>query len=785
MKYLRSIILLPLLFLCGSLFAANPSYKNFDTNFFTLLPDGSTITIKPGAFQSSTSGIPVLNGIGFGTILSNATLIGPSSGSTNFTGIGVFTGTFNGTAAALTNIPDANTLYVATNGNNSSAKVGRPDLPWLTVSNAVAIATNGQTVKIGYGKFSDFTNLNPGAITIAGMGISNTILSSLERTNASTWTYGLSLTNGLVIRDLTIQFNDPTLVSNSSVMYPIVFDGGILGSAVGVKLERVQVNGNTDCIFHNSGYLEAEINECVFYTHWDAFNSGGQTGGGEITYRNPTIRAIPPFYPAIFNQGRGIKVGGAYENVYIHGGSIVISNANPALAQCVIAYGGGHAWISGSTYLENTSNGVPHTLTWTIDSQSSINSDYWPYLPGDSAGGEVALSDSHLAVSNNPASGDFLASDGLANGLHYWTRDGGKLTNTTAYRLVSTNLETLTYTNDVDIGVHAWTTSGGDWLEAGGLNLVGPIGGIWLQGGFINDASNAQRFAFTGPLARDTTIASYSGNTLVLENGANATLSSGNFVAAAGGGRFSSDVVATNGYGSKSNVFFLAPTNLPSVGHVIVATGTGSPVPTKWAPDATGGTGSTNMVDGTNIYTVIVQGNMDIRTNLTVEGAGTFTGTGPNTFGADTFVTNKSGISAVTIGIDGTLHTTSNSFVWALTVTNNTEFQTNDITSFTPVVDMLQHDQIFISATNFSLAVKNIPKDMTRYASVIITNSGANASTIAVTLVGFAGVSGSSPIPGATFYVTNLTAKHQIAELDIKCRGPGLTNAVVTHFYDP
>lgn len=118
-----------------------------------------------------------------------------------------------------------------------------------------------------------------------------------------------------------------------------------------------------------------------------------------------------------------------------------------------------------------------------------------------------------------------------------------------------------------------------------------------------------------------------------------------------------------------------------------------------------------------------------------------------------------------------------------IVVAGQQQFTTNYAVAWTPVIDMSKVESVIVSSTNFSLSVANIPTSLLAYHSMTISNSGANASTIVVTLVGFCAITNAGA-PTSTFYVTNLIAKNQVAELDVRCRATIRTNAIVSHFYD-
>lgn len=203
MKLFR-FILLPLLLFCGHLFAANPSYKNFDPNFFTVAPDGTTITLVPGIFQGSTSGIPVFNGVGTNTTIRGGLVIANLAGSTN-----------------LYNVPQ--TLYVRTNGNNATGVRGAPELAWSTLNGAASSALIGDTIQL-LGQVSGTGTIYVTNVVLKGNGqltlLSNSVASPCLLVS-NVWLQDLWLTNVSPAANMAVLGNMGIGGSGTSNAYPI------------------------------------------------------------------------------------------------------------------------------------------------------------------------------------------------------------------------------------------------------------------------------------------------------------------------------------------------------------------------------------------------------------------------------------------------------------------------------------------------------------------------------------------------------------------------------------
>lgn len=124
----------------------------------------------------------------------------------------------------------------------------------------------------------------------------------------------------------------------------------------------------------------------------------------------------------------------------------------------------------------------------------------------------------------------------------------------------------------------------------------------------------------------------------------------------------------------------------------------------------------------------------------------------------------------------------------SLTVTNVSgpvAFITNTPTTGngTVTMDMYHASDLLVTNAAVTVSLKNVPTSTSADCILIISNSLASGSTFLLTSSGFSFLTNGVPTRNA--YLTNLTAKNQVAYLTVHCQGPTLTNAVLTHFYDP
>lgn len=173
---------------------------------------------------------------------------------------------------AVTNLNYAATIYVATNGNDSTALIGRPDRPCLTLSNAFALAgTNGGVVQLGVGTFKQPMWIAPPAnLTLRGMG-DKSVLSFTNTGSAITNRTGIVLTNdNVTLRDFQISVLPPTGASGGwNNTFPLIPQGGVNN-----LIERVTIVGDSDGVYTagawaNLANSQFTFRNCDIVSGWD------------------------------------------------------------------------------------------------------------------------------------------------------------------------------------------------------------------------------------------------------------------------------------------------------------------------------------------------------------------------------------------------------------------------------------------------------------------------------------------------------------------------------------
>ncbi len=119
--------------------------------------------------------------------------------------------------------------------------------------------------------------------------------------------------------------------------------------------------------------------------------------------------------------------------------------------------------------------------------------------------------------------------------------------------------------------------------------------------------------------------------------------------------------------------------------------------------------------------------------------------------------------------------------LWASSVV----YTTNPVTTGngTVTMDMSKTYALLTTNANITVSLANVPTATDRPSVLIISNSLGSGNTFILTASGFSFLT--NGVPTQTAYLTNLTAKNQVALLSVNAYANILTNAVLTHFYNP
>lgn len=257
----------------------------------------------------------------------------------------------------------------------------------------------------------------------------------------------------------------------------------------------------------------------------------------------------------------------------------------------------------------------------------------------------------------------------------------------------------------------------------------------------------------------------------------------------------------------------IGPVAPGSAGYALVsAGGTSAPYYTNTVPSAASATTATGATYATND-----PAGVDLRAYTKTNDTRALTLTGPVNIGilnitnnitnsvltgsrlvlsdANKALTSAAASGAVPVDADGSATTIGQLQALAVVASNDTrtvtlvngssEFSTNTATTGNNTITMDMLKAFSLLSTNIAtatLSLANVPTSSDRCATLILSNSAASG-TVEITTSGFSVLT--NGMPSAKFWVTNNSAKRQVTHLTVNCYGGFLTNAIVTHFYEP
>jgi len=203
--------------------------------------------------------------------------------------------------------------YVRTNGNNSTAAVGREDTAWQTITPAVAAANaaGGGIVHIGIGQWQE-SMLALTNITLLGHSRS---VSTIVYTNAA---FAFRTHGNCVVQNLALF----PAFTNAALTYPLVVRTGSLISR-GNDAKGMSDIGFPDPL-NPAEPLFIEYDGDNQVISWDAMNLIVCSPLSTFIVRN--VRAY--FVPSFSGQARRFIAGVHGHNVYVTGSTIINTNGN-------------------------------------------------------------------------------------------------------------------------------------------------------------------------------------------------------------------------------------------------------------------------------------------------------------------------------------------------------------------------------------------------------------------------------------------------------------------------
>lgn len=169
-------------------------------------------------------------------------------------------------------------LYVATNGNDTTATKGNSGLPWATLTNAVDSATDGDIIYVLPGDhyvIDSAVNL-PDNVSIVAMPGTVRIISNSDYVTTdegvtlspgdNSYVYGLDIRNT----------NGPSISDHGGAFgYSQNFN---TKASTNVTVRDCRFEGNTDAVFYSSpDFYSVEFYNCLFYHTYDGVLNSGPT----------------------------------------------------------------------------------------------------------------------------------------------------------------------------------------------------------------------------------------------------------------------------------------------------------------------------------------------------------------------------------------------------------------------------------------------------------------------------------------------------------------------------
>lgn len=220
----------------------------------------------------------------------------------------------------------SNTIFVDAAGNDTTGTRGRIDLPFLTISGALAASglASGDIIRVGPGTFTENAGIQlPSGVSLAGAGMGVTIIQSNMDT-AATNKVILSPGNNSVISDLT--------VSGSSASASMPFGAYTSNTAAtNVTCYRCKFAGISDGVYFNqTGVGSNYLYDCVITSQYDC------------TFFNTDVTSVMELYNCtLIASGGGTTVRGIFNNggiIRMYGGSITVSGGSVA-THCISSAG--------------------------------------------------------------------------------------------------------------------------------------------------------------------------------------------------------------------------------------------------------------------------------------------------------------------------------------------------------------------------------------------------------------------------------------------------------------
>ncbi len=239
------------------------------------------------------------------------------------------------------------TLFVATNGNNSTAQRTNWHRPFATLQAAINAASTGDTIIVGPGTFAGATVSSQRDISIVGVSPNQTHIASS----------GITFGTNTSVANLSLYQATWNAAVNPKLLNCIVTgslsDGVLVSSAATTvstgEVRNCYISSEWDGIANQkAGWLIQAFN-----THVEITSNGSGTGtsvgllaesGGKIEFYNGRIRV---------RSGTGTEIG-----AYADGGTNIVVNSSVDAVSAFTQTGGGVIEVAHTDYDTNTVSGT-------------------------------------------------------------------------------------------------------------------------------------------------------------------------------------------------------------------------------------------------------------------------------------------------------------------------------------------------------------------------------------------------------------------------------------------
>jgi len=261
------------------------------------------------------------------------------------------------------------TFYVSKEGSDETARLGRPDKAWLTVTGAIAYAAaagltgSNALLSVGPGRWTHggASIVLPPNMNLRGAGRGLTVLSGLVSNNSDRAFFVPG--DNSIVANVTIQNTNELALCT-----PI----GPLSSqppATNVLFSDIEIHGSTDCLLiANAGVVDMTFQTCDLHSTWDVIVLNGNANS-KVRFVNCRLEAS---YSLPSLNGGDIRViSGSAGTVQIYGGALVALNGAGETIAIAARYGI-NVEAYGTTLHAASTNGLVCAVTNTLGSVTLV-----------------------------------------------------------------------------------------------------------------------------------------------------------------------------------------------------------------------------------------------------------------------------------------------------------------------------------------------------------------------------------------------------------------------------